>query len=176
MVQVSDNQGVSGSSGFSRTVSLLLWCAVVTGLAVSAFTVVEELCLATACRDTASFTFFGLGIGWFGIVYFSFILLFLWLRFKIHLMAWVPTAMIFSGIGAEFRFLWIQKFIIGSWCPLCVTVCFALIFAALALLIEKILKVQSGKQSRKNLSGWLVFVVIMIAAGFAVAFVGVQAL
>lgn len=176
MFQVSDRQGVPINRAYARTVSILLWFAMLTGFAVSTFTVVEELCLATACRDTASFTFFGAGIGWFGIIYFSLILILLWLRKMFHLLAWALTAMVFSGIGAEVRLLWIQKFIIGSWCPLCVTICFALSIAAIALLIEKVQEVRSDQISGKNFLEWMVFLVTMIAAGLAIAVVGVKAL
>ena len=97
MFQVSGKQGLPNSIGYRRAMSILLWLAVSTGLAVSIFTLIEELCLATACSDTASFTFFGVGMGWFGIAYFSLICLLLWLRQKVYLLDWVFSAMIFSG-------------------------------------------------------------------------------
>jgi len=84
--------------------------------------------------------------------------------------------MVFAGIGADFRLLWIQKYIIGSWCPLCVTICCALFFAALLLVIEKLQGTGPVPASGKSLLGWLSFVVTMIAAGLAIAIVGVQAL
>ena len=176
MFQVSGKQSVSSSTVYRRAMSILLWLAVSTGLAVSIFTLVEELCLATACSDAASFTLFGVGMGWFGIAYFSLILLFLWLRQKVYLLDWVFSAMIFSGIGAEFRLLWIQKYVIGSWCPLCVTICFALFLAAILLFIEKVQDTRSGQGRVKSLLGWLAFMMAMIAIGLAIAVAGVKAL
>ena len=176
MFQVSGKQGLPNSIGYRRAMSILLWLAVSTGLAVSIFTLIEELCLATACSDTASFTFFGVGMGWFGIAYFILICLMLWLRQKVYLLDWVFSAMIFSGIGAELRLLWIQKYVIGSWCPLCVTICFALFFAAILLFIEKVQDAGSGQGRGKSLLGWLAFMMAMIAIGLAIAVVGVQAL
>ncbi|HXE97783.1 MAG TPA: vitamin K epoxide reductase family protein [Dongiaceae bacterium] len=161
---------------YSRTLTILLWLAVSTGLAVSIFSLIEELCLATACSDAASFTFFGIGMAWLGIAYFSLILLVLWLRPKNYLLDWALTALLFSGIGAEFRLLWIQKYIIGSWCPLCVTICSALFFAGIVLLIGKVHESGSGQGRGKSLLGWLAFVMAMAAIGLAVAVVGVQAL
>jgi len=176
MFQVSDREGVSISMGYRRVMSILLWLAVSTGLAVSIFTLIEDMCLATACSDAASFTFFGVGLGWYGIAYFILVLLLLWLRQKVYWLNWVLTAMVFSGLGAEFRLLWIQKYIIGSWCPLCVTISCALFFAAILLLIEKVQDAGSGQERAKNLIGWLAFVMAMIALGLAIAVVGVQAL
>ena len=115
-------------------------------------------------------------MGWFGIAYFILICLMLWLRQKVYFLDWVFSAMIFSGIGAELRLLWIQKYVIGSWCPLCVTICFALFFAAILLFIEKVQDAGSGQGRGKSLLGWLAVMMVMIAIGLAIAVAGVQAL
>jgi hypothetical protein len=162
--------------GSRRILAILLWLAVSSGLAVSLFTLIEEMCLATACSDTASFTFFGVGMGWFGIAYFSLILLLLWLRQKGHWINGALASLVFLGLGAEFRLLWIQKYIIGSWCPLCVSICCALFCAAIVLFIEKIQNARSGQGGGKSFFRWLAFVMAMMAIGLAIAFVGVQSL
>lgn len=174
MLQTFDGQGAAPGSGRLRIIPFLLWLSLSTGWLVSIFSVIEEMCLATACSDTASFTLFGVGMGWFGIAYFSLILLLLWLCQKVYLLDWVLVAMVFSGIGAEFRLLWIQKYIIGGWCPLCVTICCTLFFAAALLLIEKIQNTGEGRW--KSLPVWLTFVAAMIAIGLAVAVAGIKAL
>jgi hypothetical protein len=163
-------------AGYNRVLSILLWIALSTGLAVSIFTVIEELCLATACRDTASFTFFGLNMGFLGIAYFSLILILLWQRKSVHLLDWALAAVVFSGAGAEFRLLWIQKYIIGSWCPLCVTICCSLFIAAILLIIEKIRVTGSAQGRSKILIGWVAFLVTMMATGLLISIVGVKAL
>lgn len=159
-------------AGWRRLISIVLWLALSTGLIVSIFSVMEEMCLATACRDTASFTFFGVNLGWFGIAYFILVLILLWLCNSDYRLEWALSAMIFAGIGAELRLLWIQKYVIGSWCPLCVTISCALLAAAMSLVIMRV----SGGRRATRLVRWLVFVVAMIAAGLAIALVGVQAL
>ena len=176
MVQVSSRLDVPLNTRYRRTMSILLWLAVTTGWLVSIFYVIKIMCLATACSDTAIFTFLGVGMGWFGIAYFSSILLLLWLRQKIYLLNWALSAMVFAGIGAELRLLWIQKYIIGSWCPLCVTICCALFFAAILLLIEKVQDAGSGPGKVKSLLWWLAFVMAMFAVGLAIAVVGVKEL
>jgi hypothetical protein len=115
-------------------------------------------------------------MGWLGIAYFCTVLLVLWKRKKIHLLDYLLAAMVFSGIGAELRLLWIQKFIIGSWCPLCVSICCALSITAVALLIEKARDAAAHQISGKSFPGWLIFVLIMIAIGLAIAYAGVKSL
>lgn len=176
MLHVSGSQSVSVSTSGRRAVSALLGVALITAWAVSVFTVVEELCLATACRDTAAFTFFGIGMGWFGIAFFSFILLLLRMRNKYPLLNWMLAGMVFSGAGAELRLLWIQKYIIGSWCPLCVTICIALFFAAGALAVEAVLDARSDTERRRRLLLLTLYALTMIVIGLAVAVMGVQAL
>ncbi len=176
MLQTSDGGGVPAFAGFRRSISVLLWLSLGTGWLVSIFSVVQELCLATACSDTASFTLFGIGMGWFGIAYFSMVLLLLWLRRKVKVLNWALAALVFSGVGAEFRLLWIQKYIIGGWCPLCVTISCALFLAALLLLAEKVRDAGSGEGRVKRLSGWLLFATAMVAIGLAVAVAGIKAL
>jgi uncharacterized membrane protein len=175
MFQGFDGQEAVVSSGYGRLRLAMLWLALSVGWAVSIFTVIEELCLATACSDTASFTFFGVGMGWFGIAYFSAILVTLWLRRKIQLLEWALTALVSVGAGAELRLLWIQKYIIGAWCPLCVTICCALFVAATLLLIERICAVRSTA-GEKGWAGWLTFSATMSAIGLVVAYFGVKAL
>jgi hypothetical protein len=176
MQKATGSQDVPLSAGNRSTLSILLWIAVSAGWLVSIFSVIEEMCLATACRDTAGFTIFGFNMGWFGIAYFSLILALLWLRNRVYVLVWAFAAMVFTGIGAELRLLWIQKYVIGGWCPLCVTICCSLFIAALLLLIEKIKKAGSMQGRWKNLLGWMTFVVTMIATGLVIAIIGVKAL
>lgn len=157
-------------------ISLLLWVAVFTSWLVSVFSVIQEMCLVDACRDTASFTVFGVNMGWFGIAYFSAILMLLWLREKYHRLDWVFSATVFAGVGAELRLLWIQKYIIGGWCPLCVTICCALFITAILLFIERALGARLLQKKVKILAGWMALVVIMIAVGLGIAVIGVHAL
>ena len=172
----SGRQHLPPGAGNRRTLSILLWLALSTGWLVSTFSVIQELCMVSACRDTAVFTIFGLNMGWFGIAYFSLILIVQWLRKKVCRLDWVFSALLFSGIGAELRLLWIQKYVIGGWCPLCVTICCALFIAALLLTVEKVQGAGSEQGRGKNLLGWLALSLAMSAAGLTIAVVGVKAL
>ena len=159
-----------------QTLSILLWLAVSTGWLVSTFSVIQEMCMVTACRDTAGFTIFGLNMGWFGIAYFSLILIVLWLRKRDYRLEWALAALLFGGIGAELRLLWIQKYIIGGWCPLCVTICCALFVAVILLVVEKIREAGPAPGREKSFFGWLAMSLAISVVGLAIAVVGVKAL
>lgn len=171
-----NTQDLSPYAGRCRTVTMLLWLAIATGWFVAIFSVIEEMCMVSACRDTAGFTIFGLNMGWFGIGYFSLLLLVLWLRKRDRRLDRLLPVLVFSGIGAEFRLLWIQKFIIGGWCPLCITICSALFVAAILLVIEKVREVRSGGCGVKGLWGWLAQLPAAAVTGLVIALLGVKAL
>jgi hypothetical protein len=163
-------------TGYQRTIFVLLWVSIAIGWLVSIFSVIQELCMVAACRDTVAFTFLGINLGWLGIAYFSLLLLLLWQRTRNKWLEWAHAAMVFAGVGAEFRLLWIQKYVIGGWCPLCVSICCALFCAGILLLLEKKQQAKSAVTGNKNLLRWVSMMVIMIASGLAVARVGVKAL
>ncbi len=163
-------------TGYQRTISALLWLAIAIGWLVSTFSVLQEMCLTTACRDTAGFTVLGINMGWFGIIYFTLLLLILWQRKRHIRLNWALAAMVFTGVGAELRLLWIQKYVIGGWCPLCVSICCALFCAAILLLLEKIRGDEPDITDKKNLLRWVVLMAVMIASGLVIAILGVKTL
>ena len=176
MHTASDSQVLPPGAASRRALSILLWLAVSTGWLVSIFSVIQDMCMVSACRDTVGFTVFGLNMGWFGIAYFSLILIVQWLRKNDRRLDGVLSVLLFSGIGAELRLLWIQKYVIGGWCPICVTICCALFVAAMLLLVEKVQGARSVQDRGTSLSGWLAMALAMIAAGLTIAIVGVKAL
>jgi hypothetical protein len=163
-------------SGYQRTISALLWCTIAICWLVSTFSVVQEMCLTTACRDTVGFTVLGINMGWFGIIYFSLLLLILWQRKRNIRLDWLLAAMVFIGVGAELRLLWIQKYVIGGWCPLCVSICCALFCAAILLLLEKRQETEPDVTGKISLLRWVVLMAVMIASGLVIAFLGVKGL
>jgi hypothetical protein len=176
MHTASEGQKTSQGTSRFRPVSALLWLALSTGWLVSTFSVIQEMCMVSACSDAAVFTIFGFNMGWFGIAYFSLLLIVLWRRNKDPRLDWVFSALVFSGIGAELRLLWIQKYVIKGWCPLCVTICCALFLAAGLLVIERLPGTAAGQGVEINRLGWLALVLAMAAMGFGIAVAGVKAL
>lgn len=176
MHKVFNNQNSQPEATRRQVIPLLIWLSILTGWLVAVFYVIQDLCLASACTDAAVYTLFGVGMGWFGIAYFSLILIVLSLRKKIYLLDRVLSLLIFAGIGAEFRLLWIQKFVIGSWCPFCVTISCTLFITAMLLLIEEVRTSGSVPGRSNSLPGRMILLAISAAAGFAIALAGIKVL
>jgi hypothetical protein len=164
------------NSATGKVFRWFVWLCFAVAWAVSVFTVIEEFCMVKACRDTAAFTVFGMNMGIFGIIYFSVLLT---LRWNIQRSPWIERIMfaaVFAGFGAELRLLWIQKFIIGAWCPLCVTICIALVSGALVMMVEKFREPAVNDSPSAFTREWLPIAVIMAVVGFFVALAGVRAI
>ncbi|MBK5276557.1 MAG: vitamin K epoxide reductase family protein [Desulfuromonadales bacterium] len=167
---------VSPGKSSGRLLAILLWISLVSGCVIAVLSLIEEICLAQACRDTLSFTFFGFSLGWVGVAYFGLILMVLALRNRFTPMRLLLSALVFSGIGTEFRLLWIQKFIIGAWCPFCVSIACTLFVAATLLILENLQLSRSREQSGKCFLTWLALMLPMTGIGFVVAWLFVRQL
>lgn len=162
-------------SGLGRGGRALLLAAAVVGLAVSLFIVIEEFCMVKACRDTAAFSFFGLNMGILGTVYFCVVTALILLRARVPGLAPLLAASVFAGLGGELRLLWIQKYVIGDWCPLCVTVGAALGVVAVMLVIEKVNGVAAAGRPGFPVR-WFCGMAALLLIGLAVATAGVREL
>lgn len=170
------NSAVSTGNGPGRLLKILLWLSLSAGLLIAIASLIEEICMVQACRDTLSFTLFGIGLGWIGVAYFVLLLTVLALRGRFPFLSLLLDALVFTGIGTEFRLLWIQKFIIGAWCPFCVSIACALFAAALLLILENRRVSQSQVRSGKSFSVWLALMLSMTGLGLAVAYLFIRQL
>lgn len=170
------NGTVSPVKNSDRLLAILLWISLVSGCVIAVLSLIEEICLAQACKDTLSFTFFGISLGWVGVAYFGLILTVLSLRKRSSWIRLFLDALIFAGIGVEFRLLWIQKFIIGAWCPFCVSIAGMVSVAAILLIVENLRLKRSHEGPVKNFLAWLGLMLPMTAIGLAVAYLFVRQL
>lgn len=166
----------SYNNGQSRLLSVSLSISVLIGWIVAIAYQVRELCLVKACSDAATFVIFGISMGWFGVGYFSIILLLLFLRHRVSLLDWCFLIAVYIGVGAEFRLLWVQKYIIGSWCPFCVAICCALFVTAVLLVIEEKRKMKSRLNKKNSITGKVIVAATAMLAGFVTVFFAMKAL
>lgn len=152
--------------------TILLWLDVAAGLVLS---IMSALHICTeACSETAKFTIFGFDFGWFGVAFFCVYLLTLALRSRSIWADRCFSAFTFACVGAELRFIWIQKFIIGTWCPICLSIAAAVCVAAVVVALEKHISSRATGGNMKNFLKFLATTAVMVAIGATAAFVGVK--
>ena len=116
------------TSFWIATIALLIAC----GLTISSWL---QLC-SQACAEGHSYRLYGLTFEAIGLTLFP-------LTTGIHLLSRkYPSLCLLTGwmlcamLGGEIVFIYVQKYKIGSWCPVCLSIAAALTVAALAYLYE----------------------------------------
>ena len=112
--------------------ALLLSFAV--GLSLSIVSVLE-LC-TSACSETKAYLFFGLPFGYIGIAFFSAATLLLAYSKRYPVVQYLLIAMFVGALGSEAVLIAIQKYQIGSWCPVCLSIAAAIALAGLILCVN----------------------------------------
>ncbi|CDR35185.1 thioredoxin domain-containing protein [Criblamydia sequanensis] len=157
--------------GFFNAIILI---ALITGLTLSILSVFE-FC-HTACATGQKYRLFGFKFEFFGIAFFAAAILFHLLSSVSPIFTVLTSLMLASGIGAEIWFLFLQKVIIGTWCPICVSIAATIFVAALTRMIHffksNFYDTTQG-EAMKSLSKTFPTVGVLIA-GFMFAFLGVD--
>ena len=94
-----------------------------------------EVC-TTACTEGHKYRFLGYQFEQIGMAFFTVALLVYAASFYAKSMGWLLRLMIFGMTGAEFRFFYIQKYLIGQWCPLCVAIAACIGAIALIFIVQ----------------------------------------
>ena len=148
--------------------SWCLWLAVVAGVVLS---VISVLKICSSCSETAAFVIFGMNFGWFGVAFFVVLALFAALRRRFVWAERMVIILLFAAAGAESRFIWLQKYDIGQWCPICLGIAAAVGFGCCVKLYE----LMGTKGVDMKFRAKLLLIVCLIAAvGLAGAFFGVK--
>ncbi len=137
-----------------------------------------ELCVEH-CSANQNYRLFGFSFGKVGIVFFFAItILYVYTRIKPALLRYVGWILA-SALGAEVMFIAVQRYQIGHWCPVCLSIAFSLVVAALAFssnYLRPFFKTSYNKipganmkKLKKALSTLTFFML-----GFLLAFIGVS--
>lgn len=121
----------SGTGRFRYAfIETIVWLALLAGFGLS---IASQLKICSACSETARYRIIGMEFGWFGISWFAVLMLLQllgkrWTSFGVI----VPLSLL-AAAGAETHFIWIQKYEIGQWCPICLGIAASLFFACAAI-------------------------------------------
>jgi len=157
---------------YSRLLSVFcLWLTVVSGVALS---IVSVLKICSDCSETASYSIFGLNFGWFGIVFFIACAVLLAVRKRFGWADCLLVVMLSSAAGAEARFIWMQKYVIGQWCPVCLGIAATVGFGCAVKTYEAISATDiKGVGMKSSLKLFVVFTMSALL-GLAGAMIGVK--
>jgi thiol-disulfide isomerase/thioredoxin len=149
------------------------WPKRIVGLAILAailLTIYHSLGLCSEeCSHGNKFNILGISFDWFGFLFFIPLGVIFILSYKYTRLFWLVEVLFASALGAEAVFIWTQKFVIGTWCPVCLGIAFSVLIGCIALIAENYLNTQDqkGKMMKNywNLSA--------ICLGFVMAFFGI---
>jgi thiol-disulfide isomerase/thioredoxin len=160
-------------SKLSIALYIIAGLAILGGLILTVLSFIE-LC-TSSCVEGHKYRIFLLKFEHFGLIFFSLVAL-------LHLLAWKFTQLntlngyiLASSVGGELCFLYVQKYLIGSWCPICLGIACSVFIAAAAYACRGVLRIkqQDHNKTKGTFMKHSTFSLITIILGFAVAFVGV---
>lgn len=151
--------------------SIFLWIAAIAGFALS---VISVLKICSACSETAQFSIMGADFGWFGIIFFAALAAALAVRRRFHIAELAVGILLLSAAGAEIRFIWLQKYVIGQWCPVCLGIAAAVFGGSIVIGIEAFVKRANKGVTMITRLKTLIAATAIVVAGFAGAVLGAR--
>lgn len=156
----------------STTEHILYWLIGVLFIAALVMTTLSWMQVCTeACEQVHFYKFFGWDFELFGFLFLIPATIFHFLSRGIPWFEYLVGLMIAGALGAELNFIFVQKYVIGQWCPLCLTL--ASIIAAMGLLIFWRFLINVNRGNVMKSIGKLLGSVAIFWIGFVVSFFAV---
>lgn len=143
-------------------------------------TYISSLHICTeACAEGLNYRIFGLPFEVWGFAFFPAIFIVHLTSYFYPLLAWVVIAMLCGGLGSELWFIYVQKYYIGHWCPICLAIASCVFLALVCQIINQRLKWRKLSQNEKEEVHMQFFkgslsAVAAAVIGFIIAFVGLS--
>jgi len=136
-----------------------------------------RLC-SQACAEGHSYRLFGFTFEAVGLLFFSTIILTHLLSYRFTVLSLLTNWMLCAALGAEVVFIYVQKYKIGSWCPICLSIAAILLIANIAVIwsfysrFKKDLQQGDGEQTMNTICKGMTGIIFFMM-GFVSAFTGV---
>jgi hypothetical protein len=157
---------------FPVTTEIFLCLAAVAGIILAVMSALN-IC-SSACSEASRYSLFGQDFGWFGVVYFSALLGGLSVQHRFVWAGRIVILLIGAASGAEMRFIWLQKFVIGRWCPLCLSIAATVYTMTTVVLLNKWRIVQIRREKMKTYVRDFLVIMVTVVLGFAGAVLGAK--
>jgi len=94
-----------------------------------------EIC-TSSCAEGHKYRLYGMHFETVGIAFFIAANLIFWGSYKVPILRGLVKLMTASAVGAELYFLYVQKYLIGTWCPICVSIAASIVLLAAVFSFE----------------------------------------
>jgi uncharacterized membrane protein len=132
------------------------------------------------CEETDLYRFFGFPLSSLGFGYFTVCGLAFLTRNRFRFSGFLIPVLLSGALGSEFVLLWIQKYVIGRWCPLCVGIAFSVAAACVLSAFERLpgvaIRIRGGERNlvMKRLAGKTALILFAFLAGIGVTAMGLK--
>jgi uncharacterized membrane protein len=132
------------------------------------------------CEETHLYRFFGFPLSPLGVGYFTLCGLAFLTRNRIRFSGFLIPLLLSGALGSEFVLVWMQKYVIGKWCPLCVGIALSVVAACVLIALERLpgvaIQIRGGERNlvMKRLAGKTVLILFAFLAGMGISAVGLS--
>jgi uncharacterized membrane protein len=132
------------------------------------------------CEETHLYRFFGfplspLGVGYFTLIGFAFLT-----RNRFRFSGFAIPLLLSGALGSEFVLVWIQKYVIGKWCTLCVGIALSVVTACVLIALERLpgvaIQIRGAERNlvMKRLAGKTALILFAFLAGMGISAMGLS--
>jgi uncharacterized membrane protein len=132
------------------------------------------------CEETHLYRIFGLPLSPLGVGYFTLCGVAFLTRNRSRFSGFLIPLLLAGALGSELVLVWIQKYVIGKWCPLCVGIAFSVVAACVLIFLERLpgvaIRIRGGERNlvMKRLAGKTALILFAFLAGIGMTAVGMK--
>ena len=132
------------------------------------------------CEESHLYRFFGFPLSPLGVGYFTLCGLAFLARNRFRFAGFLVPVLLSAALGSEFVLVWIQKYVIGRWCPLCVGIALSVATACILIALERLpgvaFRIRGGERDpeMKRLAAKTALILFAFLAGMGVTAMGLK--
>jgi len=132
------------------------------------------------CEETHLYRLFGFPLSPLGVGYFTLCGVAFLTRNRFRFSGFLIPLLLAGALGSEFVLVWIQKYVIGRWCPLCVGIALSVATACVLIALERLpgvaIRIRGGERDlvMKRLAGKTVLILFAFLAGMGMTAIGLK--
>jgi protein-disulfide isomerase len=132
------------------------------------------------CEETNLYRLFGFPLSPLGVGYFTLCGLAFLTRNRFRFSGFLIPVLLSGALGVEFVLVWIQKYVIGKWCPMCVGIALSVGTACVLIALERLpgvaIQLRGGERNlvMKRLAGKMALILFAFLAGTGISAMGLS--